>query len=337
MTVVCVPIGDPAGVGPEIVAASIGDPIIADVAVVAVGDEAILRRAAEIMKVAPIIRRIDPTRIRAEARPGPLNLVQIDAPGLENFAFGKVQAACGQAAWDYIRTSIGLAMSGAVDAVATTPINKEALKAAGVSHIGHTEMFAALTGTADPLTMFQVRDLRVFFLTRHLSLADACRAVTKERLIDYIRRCIVALKQLGIDDAGLAVAGLNPHSGEHGLFGDEEVREVEPAIAAARAEGLDVVGPKPADSVFHFALEGAWDAVLSLYHDQGHIATKMVDFHRTISLTLGMPILRTSVDHGTAFDIAGTGRVNPVSMVEAIRLAALYAGNFRRNVAAGAA
>ena len=335
--VVAVPMGDPAGVGPEIVTAAIGDALIAKETVVVVGNEAILRRASGIMKVAPEIRRLRGAgHIRAEAQPGVLNLVEVDDGAVAGFEFGKVQAACGRIAYDCIEKAVALAMAGEVDAVATTPINKEALKAAGVPFIGHTEIFAALTDTRDPLTMFQVHDLRVFFLTRHLSLADACRAVTKDRLVDYIRRSILALRQLGIDDASLAVAGLNPHSGEHGLFGDEEVRVIEPAVAEARAAGINVVGPKPADSVFHFAAVGAWDAVLSLYHDQGHIATKMVDFSRTISLTLGMPILRTSVDHGTAFDIAGSGRVNPVSMVEAIRLAALYAGNFRKNAISAA-
>ena len=330
--IICVPMGDPAGVGPEIVAATIGDPVGAGETIVGVGGEGTLRHAAEIMKVSPEIRRLDPRgSIRAQARPGLLNLLAVDESAIAGFAFGKVQAACGRIAYDCIAKAVALAMDGEVDAVATTPINKEALKAAEVPFIGHTEIFASLTKTADPLTMFQVRNLRVFFLTRHLSLIDACRKVTKARLVDYIRRCTLALRQLGIDNASLAVAGLNPHCGEHGLFGDEEVREIAPAVVEARASGFNVVGPKPADSVFHFAAEGAWDAVLSLYHDQGHIATKMVDFHRTISLTLGMPILRTSVDHGTAFDIAGTGRVNPVSMVEAVRLAALYAGNFRRN------
>jgi 4-hydroxythreonine-4-phosphate dehydrogenase len=324
--------GDPAGVGPEIVTAAIGAPLTAKETVVVVGNEAILRRACGIMKVSPEIRRLSGTgNIRAEAIPGILNLFEVDDSAVSSFECGKVQAACGRAAYNCIEKAVALAMAGEVDAVATTPINKEALRAANVPFIGHTEMFASMTNTPDPLTMFQVHDLRVFFLTRHLSLANACKAVTKERLVDYIRRCIVALRQLGLDNASLAVAGLNPHSGEHGLFGDEEVRVIEPAVTESRAAGLNVVGPKPADSVFHFAMEGAWDAVLSLYHDQGHIATKMVDFNRTISLTLGMPILRTSVDHGTAFDIAGSGRVNPVSMVEAIRLAALYAGHFRKN------
>lgn len=331
--VIVVPMGDPAGVGPEIVAAAIDDPAIKDNAVVVVvGNEDILKRAATAMKVNPKIKRIsgEIEKIRSEAELGALNLIHFDNIDLSTFQYGMVQAQCGQAAFDYIKKSVEICMAGASDAVATTTINKEALKAAKVPFIGHTEMFASLTDTKDPLTMFQVNNLRVFFLSRHLSLIEACKAVKKDRVLDYIRRCTDALKQLGLDDASLVVAGLNPHCGEHGLFGDEEVREMEPAIAQAQTEGYRVSGPNPADSVFHFALQGKWDAVLSTYHDQGHIATKMVDFHRTISITLGMPILRTSVDHGTAFDIAGKGLVNPVSMVEAIRLGALYAGNFKR-------
>ena len=154
--------------------------------------------------------------------------------------------------------------------------------------------------------------------------------VTEERLFDYIQRCMKALERLGINNAKMAVAGLNPHSGEHGLFGDEEVREVEPAIKRANELGLNVIGPVPADSVFYFGLKGSYDAVLSLYHDQGHIATKMVDFERTISITNNLPFLRTSVDHGTAFDIAGTGEAGAVSMIEAILLAAEYAPKFNQ-------
>ena len=187
-----------------------------------------------------------------------------------------------------------------------------------------------MTGTHDPLTMFQVHNLRVFFLSRHVSLRKACDMVTKERLSDYIERCCKALEMLGLPSSTLAVAGLNPHNGEHGLFGDEEVREVEPAVKEAAAKGIPVVGPVPADSVFHQALHGKYGAVLSLYHDQGHIATKTLDFERTISLTLGMPFLRSSVDHGTAFDIAGQGIAGAVSMEEAIRLAAEYASGYRQ-------
>jgi len=265
----------------------------------------------------------------AGIRDGTLNLLHMDNVDMAAFAYGKVSAQGGKAAYGYIAKSVELALGGKVDALATTPINKESLKAGNIPYIGHTEILAGLTGSHDPLTMFQVHDLRVFFLTRHMSLREACRAVKRERVLEYIRRCTDALRRLGIENPTLAVAGLNPHSGEHGLFGCEEDDEITPAIEDARKEGYAVVGPKPADSVFHFALNGAWDAVLSLYHDQGHIATKMVDFERTISLTLGLPFLRTSVDHGTAFDIAGTGKVSPLSMVEAVRLAALYAPKFQ--------
>ncbi len=326
---ICVPMGDAAGIGPEILAASLADPVVADSArVLAVGHEEILRRAAKLQRAGTRIKRVEDDLAGLED--GALNLLHVDNLDLDAFRYGAVSANCGRAAFEYIAKAVDLALAGQVDALATTPINKESLKAAAVPYIGHTEILADLTGSSHPLTMFQVRDLRVFFLTRHLSLLDACRAITRDRVLRHIRSCVESLKLLGIDNPKLAVAGLNPHSGEHGLFGDEEDREITPAIEAARAEGYRVDGPKPADSVFHFALQGAWDAVLSLYHDQGHIATKMVDFERTISLTLGLPFLRTSVDHGTAFDIAGTGRAGSVSMIEAIRLAAVYAPNFRK-------
>ena len=201
---------------------------------------------------------------------------------------------------------------------------------AEVPYIGHTEIVGALTGTENPLTMFQVRNLRVFFLTRHVSLRKACDLVTKDSLLTFIHDCVKALEVLGVKNPKIAVAGLNPHSGEHGLFGTEEVDHVIPAVETAKARGIDIEGPIGADSVFYQALNGRYDVVLSLYHDQGHIATKMVDFERTISITNGMPILRTSVDHGTALDIAGKGIASPVSMIEAIRLAVEYAPNFKR-------
>jgi 4-hydroxythreonine-4-phosphate dehydrogenase len=178
--------------------------------------------------------------------------------------------------------------------------------------------------------MFEVRGMRVFFLTRHVSLRKACDLVTKERIVDYVRRCVAVLRKLGVHDGAMAIAGLNPHSGEHGLFGDEERTAVYPAIEHLKAEGYNVAGPIGADSVFHMALMGRFNSVLSLYHDQGHIATKTLDFERTIAITGGMPILRTSVDHGTALDIAGRDIASPVSMIEAIVLAAKYSPSFTR-------
>jgi 4-hydroxythreonine-4-phosphate dehydrogenase len=262
-------------------------------------------------------------------RPGEVNVLDIRTEGLEKLKIGTVQAEAGLAAFDCVKASCDLALSGKVAAVATGPINKESIKAAGIEHIGHTEMYGALTGSKDPVTMFEARNLRVFFLTRHLPLSEAILACKKGRIVDYLKRCWEALGNLGIKDGTMAVAGLNPHCGEHGLFGREEVDEIAPAVEEARALGLSVEGPIGADSVFALALKGRYNSVLSLYHDQGHIAAKTLDFERTISLTLGMPILRASVDHGTALDIAGKGIASPVSMAEAIKLAAKYAPYFR--------
>lgn len=324
-----VPMGDPAGIGPEIVVKSIADPQTHQYGcVVVTGDQQILADACQFSQVNLTFNVIsDLAQVIDE--PGVLNLIQCGQLDYTTFKNGQIEGQCGQAAFDYIKTITDLALTRKLDAIATTPINKESLKAGNVNYIGHTEILADLTGTKDPLTMFQVRDLRVFFLTRHLSLVKAIQSLTPERVCDYALRCHQALIKLGIDNPKMTVAGINPHCGEHGLFGREDDDILLPGIEMAKQQGININGPKPADSVFHFALGGGYDAVLSPYHDQGHIATKMVDFHRTISITNGMPILRTSVDHGTANDIAGQGIANPISLIEAIRLAALYAPNFK--------
>lgn len=323
-----IPMGDPAGIGPEIVVKALSkDEVHKTAKPVVIGDKKTLEQAMKFCGIDLEINVIEKVE-DGDYQKGILNLIDLSNIDIEKLEMGKVQGMAGKAAFEYIEKSVELALDKKVAAIATTPINKEAFKAGGVNYIGHTEILEDLTNTKDPLTMFQVYDLRVFFLSRHLSLRQACEMTTKERVFDYILRCTDALDRLGIKNGKLAVAGLNPHSGEHGLFGDEEVKEIEPAIKKAQEAGINVVGPIPADSVFYFALKGSYDAVLSLYHDQGHIATKMVDFERTISITNNMPFLRTSVDHGTAFDIAGTGKASEVSMVEAIRLAALYAPNF---------
>ena len=254
---------------------------------------------------------------------------KIDCVQSGDILYGKYLCG-GKAAFAYIKKSIELAMNGEADAVATTSINKEALRAAQIPFIGHTEIFGALTGTPDPLTMFETNGLRVFFLTRHKSLRDMLDDIKKDKIKDCVKECLEALKRLGVTEGTMAIAGLNPHCGEHGLFGWEEVNEITPAVEELQAEGYPVVGPIGADSVFHQAAIGRYNSVLSLYHDQGHIATKTLDFDRTISITNGMPILRTSVDHGTAFDIAGKGIVSEISMAEAILLAAKYAPFFTK-------
>ena len=327
---IAVPIGDPAGVGPEIVVKSVASKEVFDVArTVVIGDAKVLANACKIMNVDLRINKIDKPE-DGDYSEGVLNLIDLDNIDMDQFEFGKVNGLCGKAAFAYIEKSIELANEGLVDAVATTPINKESLRAGDINFIGHTEIFGELTNTEDPLTMFETNGMRIFFLTRHVSLRDMLDLIKKERIKDYVKRCLIALEKLGVKDGTMAIAGLNPHSGEHGLFGWEEVNEVTPAIEELQAEGYKVVGPIGADSVFHQAAIGRYNSVLSLYHDQGHIAAKTLDFEKTISITNGMPILRTSVDHGTAFDIAGKGIVSAVSMIEAILLAAKYAPSFTK-------
>ena len=322
--VLAVSMGDPAGIGPEIIvkalcgdAASVADCII-------VGNEYILQQAIEITG-SPLKLHIISSPEQAVFALGTAEVISLDNIDPHEFSFGQISAMCGKAAYEYIEKCISLAMQGAVDAVVTAPINKESLHAAKVPYIGHTEIFGALTGTPDPLTLFETLGLRVFFFTRHLSLRNMLDTIKKDALKEFAWKCKDALTRLGITHGTMAMAGLNPHCGEHGLFGDEEVNEIIPAVKELQQEGLDIQGPIGADSVFHQAASGKYSCVLSLYHDQGHIATKTLDFYRTISVTAGMPILRTSVDHGTAFDIAGKNIADSTSMTEAIQVAARYA------------
>jgi 4-phospho-D-threonate 3-dehydrogenase / 4-phospho-D-erythronate 3-dehydrogenase len=331
---VALTMGDPAGIGPEIAARALSDPGLRSAArCVVYGDARVMERAAALVGAGTRVRALRGPGDAASADPDCIAVMDLANADPASYSAGKVSAACGRASWEYVEAAAKAALAGRVDAVATAPINKEAISAAKVPYIGHTEMLAGVAGVDDPLTMFETLGLRVFFLTRHVSLRRACDLVTKARLVDYLVRCRAALADLGLRGA-IAVAGLNPHCGEHGLFGDDEGREIEPAIAEARARGIEAAGPVGADSVFHLARIGRYAAVLSLYHDQGHIACKTLDFERTVSLTLGLPFLRTSVDHGTAFDVAWTGAASATSMVEAGLSAARYAIPYRRARAA---
>lgn len=321
-----IPLGDIAGVGPEIVAMALAQPLVYETAQpLVIGELSALRRALQVTNLQRLEVNVVSAENPARYQAGCIDLLDLGNINARLTAFGRIQSTAGRAAYEFIVKAVELCQSGALDALATTPINKEAWQAAGILDIGHTELLGRLTASEDPLTLFQVFNLKVFFLSRHVSLAGAVELVKHKRVLEYVQRCHHALRALGIANGKLAVAGLNPHGGEHGLFGHQEMRELAPAIAEARTLGVDVVGPIAADAVFHLAREGAFDAVLALYHDQGHIATKMVDFYRTIAITIGLPFIRTSVDHGTAFDLAGSGRANPLSMIEAIQLAAYYA------------
>ena len=325
---IAVTLGDPAGIGPEIVVRTAADrQLFEEAKCIVIGDAGVVEQAIEVTGADLKVNCVDDPA-DGDYSEGIINLIDLGNVDMEKFEYGRVSAMCGKAAFEYIEKSIELTLGGKADAVATAPINKEAIRAAGIDFIGHTEIFAALTNTNDPLTMFETNGMRIFFLTRHVSLRDMVDMITKERIIDYVERCTEALARLGVTGGTMAVAGLNPHSGEHGLFGWEEVNEITPAVEELRKRGYNVEGPVSADSVFHQAALGKYSAVLSLYHDQGHIAAKTLDFDRTIAITNSMPILRTSVDHGTAFDIAGKGAASAVSMVESVRLAAKYAPYF---------
>lgn len=326
---IAITLGDPAGIGPEIVAKTFYKKELYDHAkLILVGDKFVLERALKVTGLDLKINIIKNVK-EAKCEYGIIDLIDLGII-TSNYDFGVVNEKCGLASYQYIKKAGELAMDGKVESVATSPINKESLRAANVPFIGHTEIFEEISGVFDPLTMFEVEKLRVFFLSRHLSLREAIDKVKYDRILNYIERCMKAMDRLGIKGS-LAVAGLNPHSGEHGLFGKEEVEEITPAIKQAQKRGFDVVGPIGADSVFAQGILGKYGAVLSLYHDQGHIATKTYNFMKTISITNSMPFLRTSVDHGTAYDVAGKNIASAESMIEAVKIAAKYGPRFIKN------
>jgi 4-phospho-D-threonate 3-dehydrogenase / 4-phospho-D-erythronate 3-dehydrogenase len=244
---------------------------------------------------------------------------------LRPFAAGQVSAAAGRAAYDAIVHAVADATAGSIEALATAPINKEAFAAAGIRWRGHTDLLADLTGATRVAMMFYAETLRVVLATVHIPLAEVPAALTRERIEEVIALAAEELPRFGLPQRRLAVCGLNPHAGEHGVIGTEETEVLEPAIAACRARGIPVDGPFPADTIFLRAIRGEFDAVIACYHDQGLIPVKLAAFGRAVNVTLGLPIVRTSVDHGTAFDIAGRNAADPSSLIEAVKLAVALA------------
>lgn len=321
-------VGDPAGVGPEIVVKALINHSIADQVVpVVFADKAVLEQAAEICHLSVQLKEVADIEDVKDDK----NTIYFVPSGILNDAveMGRISAECGKATYAYYNSAIDWALEGKIDAIATAPLQKEALKAGGSPELDHTNILKTRVNSDEITTLFVVDNLRIFFLTRHIPLREVGDAITKEMIVTASKRCLQFLKQLGIQKPQLAVAGLNPHNGDHGMFGTEEIDTIIPAVEEAKADGLNVVGPIPGDSVFHLGKEGHFDGVLSLYHDQGHIAIKTMDFYRTVSLTMGAPFLRSSVDHGTAFGIAGQGIANETSMVEAILVGAQYAKQIR--------
>lgn len=332
LPIVAITIGDPAGVGPDVVAAALAGGGLGDCCrPLVIGDRTALERSARVMGVS---LPLHPIQEPAEAvfDPGVVDLIDLDNV-LADIQIGKVQAAAGQAAFAYIERATTLALRSEVDAIATAPINKEALKLGGVPYLDHTGAFASLTNSDDVTTMFVLDRLKIFFATRHMSLRRAIDDLTHDRVVDQLRHAHEQLERFGFQEPRIALAALNPHGGESGLFGDEELTILAPAVETARGRGINATGPHPADSVFHNAALGYHDAVLSLFHDQGHIAAKTLDFDRTIAITTGLPFIRSSVDHGTAFDVAGTGKARWLSMAEAVRVGAEYATRLQQREA----
>ena len=312
--------GDPAGIGPEVIAHALLNPEVQNLcSPVIIGDRAVMQEA---LKLCNISLSLCPVHNLSDTFPSPGMVRIIDEGQLQDFPKAGPSAEGGRAAASYIRKAVELSQAGQVDAVVTAPISKEALKLAGLKWHGHTEMLAELTGTTDYAMMLAGGPLRVILVTIHTAIKNVPQLITKENVLKTIRLAKKACDMLAITSPRIAVAGLNPHAGEAGIFGREEIEAISPAIEEAKREDLPVSGPYPPDTVFHKAYKGDIDIIVSMYHDQGLIPLKMVCFDTGVNVTIGLPIIRTSPDHGTAYDIAWKGMARPSSMIEAIRLAA---------------
>jgi 4-phospho-D-threonate 3-dehydrogenase / 4-phospho-D-erythronate 3-dehydrogenase len=325
--------GDPAGIGPEVTAKALAVREVYDCCrPVVVGDCKVMDAAVAFSRLQLRLNRVSHPA-EAKYQFGTLDVLDMENIDIARLEYSKVSPITGRASFDYVRRVIELALANEIDAAVTGPIHKEAIHAAGFKYAGHTEIFADLTGTRDYAMMLADGPFRVVHVSTHVSLQEAIRRVKTPRVLRVIQLADEALKQLGLNHPRIAVAGLNPHCGENGLFGREEIEEICPAIEAAKERGLTVVGPIPSDTVFSRMKGGEFDIVVVMYHDQGHIPVKFGSFRfdqstqswssvAGVNVTLGLPIIRASVDHGVAFDKAGQGRANPQSMIEAIKMAA---------------
>ena len=322
---VAVTMGDPAGVGPEVIAKTFADPDFhARNRALVVGDAGMLKRAAQLVGLPLEINEI-PEPEDATFTPGTADVLQVgELP--PDLPFGELDAGAGDAAFRYVEKATGLASAGRVAAIATAPLNKEAMHLAGHGYPGHTEILADLTGTEDYAMMLVTDELKVIHVSTHVSLREAIDRAQPERELAVIRLAHESLKKLGVESPRVAVAGLNPHAGENGLFGKEDLEKIRPAVKAALDEGIDASGPWAPDTVMMRARQGYFDVVVVQYHDQGHIPIKLMGFDTGVNVTVGLPFFRTSVDHGTAFDIAGTGKADHASLEAALDLARSLAG-----------
>jgi 4-phospho-D-threonate 3-dehydrogenase / 4-phospho-D-erythronate 3-dehydrogenase len=319
--VLAITMGDPAGIGPEVVLKALAHADVFDrCRPLVIGDRRILERAAGWLGQTPELDVVaDPDQ--GSYAPGRVTLIDLENAPPDDIPVGEESAAAGAAAVEYVFRACDLAMAGQADAVVTAPLNKAAMHLAGYDYAGHTELLTERTG-AERVSMLLIGpNLRIVHVSTHVALEDAIARVTPQRVEDVIQIAHDACRALGIVRPRIAVAGLNPHASEGGIFGDEEAERIEPAIRAARARGLDVSDPQPPDTVFLRATKGVYDVVVAQYHDQGHIPMKLLAFDSGVNVSYGLPIIRTSVDHGTAFDIAGEGVAAESSMLAAIDVA----------------
>jgi len=330
--IISITMGDPAGIGAEIIVKALSNKeIYKRSKTVVIGSKIVMKDALSFIPSNLKLNIIeDITQIKGEF--GSIDLIDLNNIKLNEFKYGKVSAKAGKASIDYVFKAIELAQQRKVNAVVTGPIHKEAINAAGYNYPGHTEIFADKTNTKDYAMMLSDKDMRVIHVSTHVSLRKACNLVKKDRVLTVMRLADKAMKDLGIEKPRIGVAGLNPHGGEDGLFGDEEIKEIIPAINQAKEESINVEGPIPPDTIFSKVKGNQYDIAVVMYHDQGHIPMKLLGFkyiRRTnkwstmsgVNVTLGLPIVRTSVDHGVAFGKAGEGRANEESMVQAIKMA----------------
>lgn len=314
--------GDPAGVGPEIILKAFQEPGLQDrVRLLVVGDARIFRERMQIPGIQPLPLEVVKTPQEGKYAPGTLTLLDLADTDPAELKLGQVSALGGKGAVDAVFAACDLAMAGEVEAIVTAPLNKAAMHLAGFNYAGHTELLAERSHAGQVRMLLVAPQLRVIHVSTHVSLQEAIQRVTTERVQETILQAVKACQALGIAAPRVAVAGLNPHAGEGGLFGNQESTEMLPAIQAVRALGHTVSDPQPPDTVFLRAVKGEFDIVVAMYHDQGHIPMKLLAFDQGVNVTLGMPIIRTSVDHGTAFDIAGTGKASPSSLLAAIEVA----------------
>jgi len=323
---IVITMGDPAGVGPEVVIKALSLPDIYKICQpVVIGDAKVLASVFEFSQslAAKEELRLNPIKDirKAKFNYGAIDVFDLGNIDIDRLKLGKVDSMCGKATFEYIKKGIEIVQSGGAKGMVTAPLCKKSMEEAGFSYPGHTELLAELTGTKDFAMMLVGGNLRVVLVTRHLPLKEVASSLSKEKILLAIRLGVEAMKALGIDSPRVGVCALNPHAGEWGVLGKEEIETIIPAIEEAKKEGINISGPFPGDKTFYDTAGGRYDLAIAMYHDQGQVPVKLLSYTKSVNVTLGLPFVRTSPCHGTGFDIAGQNKANPQSFIEAIKLA----------------